>query len=50
MSMTDGYDCYQNAMVEETLNSILKGEYLLYKASDISEATKMFAKSIKIYN
>ncbi len=29
-SMTDGYDCYQNALAER-INGILKQEFLLYK-------------------
>ena len=29
-SMTDGYDCYQNALAER-INGILKNEYLLVK-------------------
>lgn len=48
-SMTDGYDCYQNAKAER-INGILKGEYLLRKPSDIGEATKMVEESVCIYN
>ena len=33
-SMTDGYDCYQNALAER-VNGILKLEYLLVKPEDI---------------
>ncbi len=29
-SMTDGYDCYQNALAER-INSILNNEFLIYK-------------------
>lgn len=48
-SMTDGYDCYQNALAER-INGILKGEYLLHKPADIHEANKMVEESVKIYN
>lgn len=48
-SMTDGYDCYQNALAER-VNGILKGEFLLHKAADIAQARRMVAQSIQIYN
>jgi putative transposase len=48
-SMTDGYDCYQNALAER-VNGILKSEYLLHKPKDLEEARKMVAESIDIYN
>jgi putative transposase len=48
-SMTDGYDCYQNAMAER-VNGILKGEFLLHRPADIKQATKMVAQSVRIYN
>lgn len=48
-SMTDGYDCYQNALAER-VNGILKGEYLLNKPKDLDEARKMVAESVLIYN
>lgn len=48
-SMTDGYDCYQNALAER-VNGILKQEYLLHKPRDIQEASQMVSESIKIYN
>ena len=48
-SMTDGYDCYQNALAER-VNGILKGEFLLNKPKDIHEARKMIKESIHIYN
>lgn len=48
-SMTDGYDCYQNALAER-INGILKNEYLLVKPSDLEEARKMVAQSVLIYN
>lgn len=48
-SMTDGYDCYQNATAER-VNGILKDEFLLTKASDINELDKMVYQSIQLYN
>ncbi|MBD2812927.1 transposase, partial [Xenorhabdus sp. Vera] len=48
-SMTDGHDCYQNALAER-VNGILKTEFLLCKPSDLEEATKMVSESIEIYN
>lgn len=48
-SMTDGYDCYQNALAER-VNGILKMEYLLSKPEDITQAKKMVMQSVEIYN
>ncbi|MEW6983595.1 IS3 family transposase [Colwelliaceae bacterium 6471] len=48
-SMTDGYDCYQNALAER-INGILKNEYLLIKPNDLKEARKMVEESVMIYN
>jgi len=48
-SMTDGYDCYQNALAER-VNGILKNEYLLVKPNNIEEARKMVAQSVLTYN
>ncbi|GHE81266.1 hypothetical protein GCM10011501_06740 [Thalassotalea profundi] len=48
-SMTDGYDCYQNALAER-INGILKNEYLLIKPKDLKEARKMVEQSVTIYN
>jgi putative transposase len=48
-SMTDGYDCYQNALAER-VNGILKGELLLHKPRDLQQATTMVAQSVQIYN
>jgi transposase InsO family protein len=47
--MTDGYDCYQNALAER-INGILKNEYMLIKPNTIEEAKKMVKQSIDIYN
>lgn len=48
-SMTDGYDCYQNALAER-VNGILKNEYLLEKPMNLQEAKKMVKESITLYN
>jgi hypothetical protein len=47
--MTDGYDCYQNALAEQ-VNGILKGELLLHRPTDLAQATKMVEQSVHIYN
>jgi transposase InsO family protein len=47
--MTDGYDCYQNALAER-VNGILKNEYLLIKTKGLEEAKRMVKQSINIYN
>ena len=48
-SMTDGYDCYQNALAER-INGILKGEFLLSRPANLEQAAKMVAQSVWIYN
>ena len=48
-SMTDGYDCYQNALAER-VNGILKMEYLLVRPEDIVQARKMVRESVETYN
>jgi putative transposase len=48
-SMTDGYDCYQNALAER-VNGILKGELLLQRPADLRQAAQMVAQSVQIYN
>ncbi|WP_212809915.1 IS3 family transposase [Pseudomonas sp. Ost2] len=48
-SMTDGYDCYQNALAER-INGILKTEFLLHRPRDLAEAKKMVDESVLIYN
>lgn len=48
-SMTDGYDCYQNALAER-VNGIIKNEYLIVKPRDIEEARRMVDESIIQYN
>nr|WP_157879473.1 IS3 family transposase [Xenorhabdus poinarii] len=47
--MTDGYDCYQNALAER-VNGILKMEYLLIKPSNLKQARRLVEESIQIYN
>ena len=48
-SMTDGYDCYQNALAER-VNGILKGEFLVQRPHDLQQARCMVEQSIAIYN
>lgn len=48
-SMTDGYDCYQNALAER-VNGILKTELLLHRPKDLEQARQMVGESIEIYN
>jgi putative transposase len=48
-SMTDGYDCYQNALAER-VNGILKDEFLLYRPADLRQATTMVREAVAIYN
>ena len=44
-SMTDGYDCYQNALAER-INGILKQEFLIYKCKNIQDLKQMVKESI----
>jgi putative transposase len=48
-SMTDGYDCYQNALAER-VNGILKHEFLLQQPDDLYQARRMVSESVAIYN
>lgn len=48
-SMTDGYDCYQNALAER-MNGILKQEFLIEKCKDQDQLRKMVEQSVWIYN
>jgi putative transposase len=48
-SMTDGYDCYQNALAER-VNGILKGELLLQRPANLEQARRMVGQSVQIYN
>lgn len=47
--MTDGYDCYQNALAER-VNGILKQEFLIYKCKTFEELKELVKESIDIYN
>ncbi|MGN5189481.1 IS3 family transposase [Aeromonas veronii] len=48
-SMTDGYDCYQNALAER-VNGILKGELLLQSPQDLAQAREIVREAVDIYN
>lgn len=48
-SMTDGYDCYQNALAER-INGILKNEFLIYKCNTGIELNVLIKESIASYN
>lgn len=48
-SMTDGYDCYQNALAER-INGILKHEFLIHKCNNGKELKQLIKESIDIYN
>ncbi|CDT00468.1 transposase [Sphingobacterium sp. PM2-P1-29] len=48
-SMTDGHDCYQNALAER-INGILKNEFLISRPKNIKQANTMIRQSVKLYN
>lgn len=48
-SMTDGYDCYQNALAER-INGILKAEFLINKCNTGKELKLLISESIRTYN
>jgi len=48
-SMTDGYDCYQNALAER-MNGILKQEFLIQTCNTGKELEVLIDESINIYN
>ena len=48
-SMTDGYDCYQNALAER-INGILKHEFLIHKCNTGKELEVLVSESIETYN
>lgn len=48
-SMTDGYDCYQNALAER-INGILKQEFLINKCNNFKELKTLIRESIDCYN
>ncbi len=47
--MTDGYDCYQNALAER-VNGILKTEFLLARPQNLKQARRMVDQCVAIYN
>ena len=47
--MTDGYDCYQNALAER-VNGILKQEFLIYRCRSFADLKTLVAESIGAYN
>ena len=47
--MTDGYDCYQNALAER-INGILKDEFLIYNCKNEDQLNQLVKDSIDIYN
>lgn len=48
-SMTDGYDCYQNALAER-INGILKEEFLIVKPKSLKQAKQMIKQAVMLYN
>ena len=47
--MTDGYDCYQNALAER-VNGILKQEFLIETCTNRKELHQLIHESIQIFN
>jgi len=48
-SMTDGYDCYQNALAER-VNGILKDEFLFLLPDDLAQARLLVKQAVYLYN
>ena len=48
-SMTDGYDCYQNALAER-VNGILKDEFLFMLPDDLAQARLLVQQAVHLYN
>jgi putative transposase len=48
-SMTDGYDCYQNALAER-INGILKYEFILVKPKNLDQARTLIREAVGLYN
>lgn len=48
-SMTDGYDCYQNALAER-VNGILKQEYLIEKTKNGKDLDLLVKQAVNSYN
>ena len=47
--MTDGYDCYQNALAER-VNGILKDEFLFTLPDDLAQARLLAQQAVHLYN
>ena len=47
--MTDGYDCYQNALAER-VNGILKDEFLFVLPDDGAQARLLVDQAVQLYN
>lgn len=48
-SMTDGYDCYQNALAER-MNGILKQEFLVHRCKNFEDLRKLVKQAVDTYN
>lgn len=48
-SITDGYDCYQNALAG-SVNGILKQEFLIERCRTFKELEVVINESIELYN
>lgn len=48
-SMTDGYDCYQNALAER-VNGILKDEFLFVLPDDLAQTQLLVGQAVHLYN
>ena len=48
-SMTDGHDCYQNALAER-VNGILKDEFLFLLPDDLAQARLLVEQAVHLYN
>ncbi len=48
-SMTDGYDCYQNALAER-VNGILKQEFLLHRCKTFEDLRQLVKEAVQTYN
>ena len=48
-SMSDGYDCYQNALAKRG-NGILKDEFLCVLPGDLAQARLLVEQAVHLYN
>lgn len=48
-SLTDGYDCYQNALAER-VNGILKDGFLFLLPDDLAQARLLVKQAVCLYN